>query len=373
MIAILANIKIELHIKIRQNKPKRILILVPPYSFEFSVMYGTGFRARINFNKGECMSNIKDIARLAGVSVTTVSRVVNNEKYVSDEKRKAVLDAIKKTNYQRNINAVNLSKGKTNLLGVVVPFLNHPYFGLLIEGIANEAVENNFKLVLFQTDYLEEREIEALEMLKHKQIDSLIICSRISPIEIIKEYLNYGSIILNEDTRDKGISAAFIDHYNAFTIALEFLHQKGHRKIGYCIGRNSGTNSKQREKAYLDFLHRMNEPFNSESIFFNCFNFEDGERVVHTLHKNRERPTALLVTSDQVAAGILTCCADLNISIPKDLAIIGFDNQPIAKVMGITTVEIPLFEVGQKLFNQAISEGISYEEIQFNLIERRTV
>jgi DNA-binding LacI/PurR family transcriptional regulator len=87
----------------------------------------------------------------------------------------------------------------------------------------------------------------------------------------------------------------------------------------------------------------------------------------------KERPTALLVTSDQVAAGVQTCCNDHGIAIPQDLAIIGFDNQPIAKVMKLTTVEIPLREVGKKLFIQAINSEITQEEIAFKLIERQTV
>lgn len=319
------------------------------------------------------MSNIKDIARIAGVSVTTVSRVLNDEPYVSEEKRKAVLNAIELTNYQRNQNAVNLSKGKTNLIGVVIPFSHHPYFGLLIDGIANEAIKNNYKLVLFQSNYEEKREIEALRMLQHKQIDSLIICSRKCSLEMIEEYMQYGQIILFEDTRNTGVSSTFIDHYNCFMVALEYLYQKGHRKIGYSIGRRTGMNSKQREDAYNDFYRKYNEPVNSDFVFDNCYYFEDGERIVQSLSKLKERPTALLVTSDQVAAGVQTCCNDHEIAIPKDLAIIGFDNQPIAKVMKLTTVEIPLREVGKKLFIQAINTETTQEEIAVKLIERQTV
>jgi len=319
------------------------------------------------------MSNIKDIARIAGVSVTTVSRVLNNERYVSDEKRNAVLRAIEITNYQRNLNAVNLSKGKTHLIGVVVPYSNHPYFGLLIEGISIEAIKKNYKLVLFQTDYHKERELEALEMLKHKQIDSLIICSRICPLEVVEAYLEYGPVILCEDTRNTRISSTFVDHYKSFTIALEYMYKKGHRKIGYCIGRSSGTNSLQRNLAYKDFLLKNNLPYHDDQIIKKCSYFEDGERIVNTLIKLKNRPTALLVTSDQVAAGILTCCNEKGIVIPEDLAIISFDNQPIAKYMKLTTVEMPIKEMGQKLLHQALLNEQSQTEMSVTLIERSTV
>lgn len=290
------------------------------------------------------MTNIKDIAKMAGVSVTTVSRVLNNHPYVREDKRQAVIQAIEKSNYQRNINAVHLSKGETLLIGVAIPFSNHPYFGLLMEGIANEAVKNNYKLVLFQTNYEEQREIEALDMLQHKQIDALIICSRICSWEIIEKYLSYGRIIFCEDARGKRVSSTFIDHYKTFFKALEYLHEMGHHQIGYCIGRRSGANSQNREKAYKDFLSRIKENFNPDYIFDNCFNFEDGEHVVRCIMNMDNPPSALLVTSDQVAAGILTSCKENGIQIPSQLAIMGFDNQPIAKVMNITTLEIPLEE-----------------------------
>ncbi|KAB2335127.1 LacI family DNA-binding transcriptional regulator [Bacillus mesophilum] len=320
------------------------------------------------------MTNIKDIAKMAGVSVTTVSRVINNQPYVSAEKKEAVKRAIEECNYRQNINAVHLNKGKTFLIGVAIPFSNHPYFGLLVEGIANAAVNNNYKLVLFQTNYEESREIEALMMLKHKQIDALIICSRICGWDIIDEYVSYGPIVLCEDARGRRVSSTFIDHYKSFSIALEYLHNKGHHKIGYCIGRKTGTNSKQRELAYRDFCMKLNQPLKPNYIFYDCFNFEDGERVVKRLISMSNPPSALLISSDQVAAGISTCCKEHNILIPNKLALMGFDNQPIAKIMNITTLEIPLVEVGRNLFLQAIENNdSSHQEISVKLIERLTV
>ncbi|MFJ7729161.1 LacI family DNA-binding transcriptional regulator [Neobacillus sp. NPDC097160] len=320
------------------------------------------------------MTNIRDLAKMAGVSVTTVSRVLNNHPYVSEEKRNAVLAAIKESNYQPNINAIHLSMGKTFLVGVVVPFIDHPYFALLIKGMAMEALENNYKLVLFQSNYEKARELDALQMLKQKQIDALIICSRICGWSIIEEFTSYGSIVLCEDTRGKNVSSTYIDHYKTFIFALQYLYQKGHRKIGYSIGRKSGSNSKFRGKAFKDFVKDYLLPYEPAYIFEDCLYFEDGERVITQIQKMADPPTALLITSDEVAAGIVTCAQQQNISIPSDLAIIGFNNQPIAKMMNITTIEIPLVEMGRKLFLQGIAEGqVVYQEIPVTLIERNTV
>jgi DNA-binding LacI/PurR family transcriptional regulator len=320
------------------------------------------------------MTNIRDIARLAGVSKSTVSRVINNEGYVSEEKKEAVQQAIKISNYQKNMNAVRLSIGKNYLIGVVIPFSDHPYFTQLIKGISNEALTKNYHLILIQSDYKESREMEALDMLKHKLIDALIICSRVCDWSIIEEYEQYGSIVLCEDTRGKKNPSTFIDHYKSFITALEYLYEKGHKKIGYCIGRRSGQNSLRRELAYKDFMKNISEPFRPDYIFERCLYFEDGARMVKQIRQMDDPPTALLVTSDQVAAGILTCGHNENITIPDNLAIIGFDNQPIAEILNITTIEMPLVEIGKKLFLQAVNEeAVSHEEIAVQLIERKTV
>lgn len=323
--------------------------------------------------KGEAMTNIKDLARMAGVSVTTVSRVLNNHPYVKEEKKKAVLEAVKASNYHRNINAVHLSKGKTHLMGVVLPFSDHPYFAQLLKGIARQALENNYKLVLFQTDYKESREFEALQMLKQKQIDSLIICSRACDLSTIEEHLQYGPIVLCENIKEKSFSCTFVDHHKIFFDALEYLYHKSHRKIGYCIYRKSGTNSVNRQRAYKDFLSKydlVNEP---SYTMDDCLHFVDGEKVINHLIKLDNPPTALLVTSDQVAAGIVTCCQKHNIKVPEDLAIIGFDNEPIAHMMNITTIDIPLVDIGRNLFLQAFNGESTHKEMTAKLIERGTV
>ncbi|PKG22609.1 LacI family DNA-binding transcriptional regulator [Niallia nealsonii] len=319
------------------------------------------------------MTNIKDLAKMAGVSVSTVSRVLNNYPFVKEEKRMAVLKAIKDSNYQKNINAVHLSKGKTQMIGVVLPFSDYPYFALLLKGISKQAYKYNYKLLLFQTDYMESREIEALKMLKQKQIDALIICSRTCNWSTIEEHLLFGPIVLCENVNKKLVSTTFVNHYKIFYDALEYLYHKGHQRIGYCIGRKSGASSVKRNSAYRDFINQYNLPDNHDYIFDDCLEIDDGEKVVQYIKKMDTPPTALLVTNDQAAAGILTACQKAKISIPDELAIIGFNNEPISKIMNITTIEIPLEKIGNNLFLQALSGEISNQEIAVNLIERGTV
>jgi LacI family transcriptional regulator, repressor for deo operon, udp, cdd, tsx, nupC, and nupG len=325
------------------------------------------------------MANIREIAKLAGVSVATVSRVLNDYPYVKEEKRKAVWEAIEKLNYTKNINAVHLAKGKTSIVGVVLPYVNHPYFSTILEGISTEALRYGYHLLLFQTNYEEHKEIEALEMLKMKQVDGIIVCSRTTSWEIIEAYKDNGPIVLCEDVKGRKLLSVYINHYQAFTLGMEYLMKKGHRKIGYCIGRTTGTNSKDREAAYYDALRRINESPRMEWIFNQCLHIEDGKRVVNSLFKMQEKPTALLVSSDQVAAGVVMWGQNAGLKIPEDLAILSFDNHPISEALHITTIDLPLSRMGKTAFrmiydyleNGEIAKEA--EELSVRFIERLTV
>lgn len=319
------------------------------------------------------MANIKEIAKLAGVSVSTVSRVINDHPYVSPEKREAVKRAMDAANYERNINAVHLSRGKTNLIGVVVPSIRRPYYGMLVDGIADEAMKDNYKLVFIQTDYEVKRELDALMMLKLKQIDGLIIGSRACEWEVVEEYAKYGPITVLEDGRGRNVSSIFFDHSGSFTRALTYLWGKGHRKIGYCLARKSSPNSLRRTAAYRDFLAGKHQAYRPDYVFYDCALLEDGEWIMERIRRMEDPPTALLVTSDQVAAGILAYCTERGIQVPDELALVGFDNQPIAKMLNMTTFEIPLAEIGRQLFRQATAETRSHLEIPLLFIERSTV
>ncbi|SFM13009.1 transcriptional regulator, LacI family [Gracilibacillus orientalis] len=318
------------------------------------------------------MANIRDIAKMAGVSVTTVSRVINEHPYVSEKKRKAVLQVMEEVDYQVNRTAVSLSQGRAHLIGVVVPFAKHPFFGLLIEGIAKQAVENHYHFVLIQTNYEKSREQEALDMLKHKQIDGLIICSHIMDLTEIEPYQSYGTIVVCENAEaNQQVESVYVDHYQSFTDALTYLYQKGYRQLGYCIGRESGSNSYFRHRAYQDFLKQHPQ---HEFVFTENYYFEDGQKIIDQITQSTHKPDALLVTSDVVAAGIFTACQNANIDIPGDIALVGFDNQPMTKMMGITTFEIPIVTMGERLFLHVL--GIvnePHEKLSVTLIERNTV
>lgn len=319
------------------------------------------------------MTNIKDLAKRAGVSVTTVSRVLNQHPYVSETKRMQVERAIEETGYLQNINAVHLSKGKTNLIGVVLPFLDHPYFAQVLIGVSEQAKIKGQTLVLFPTNYEIEKEQEALLMLRQKQLDGVIICSRATPLHVLEDYVQYGPITLLEQRKSDQFSSVFVDHKEIFNRALEYLYEQGHRDIGYTIYRRNGTHSKVREDTYRAFLDRHKLPFNPDYCFDGALYLEDSKSVWQKLKKLQKRPTALLVTSDQVAAGLVIHAHDFNLSIPRECAIMGLNDEPIAKALNLSTIRIPLKAMGERLLDQVVSTEREHKQFDTTLIERQTV
>ncbi|REE87435.1 LacI family transcriptional regulator [Paenibacillus taihuensis] len=325
------------------------------------------------------MANIKQIAKMAGVSISTVSRVLNDHPYVREEKRQAVLDAIEQIQYTRNMNAVNLIKGTTGNIAIMLPFINHAYFSQLIEGAANEALKSGFHLMLCQTNYSEVEETKVLEMLKLRQIDGTIIASKSLPLEQIEPYTQYGPIVACENTSDSSVSSVYLDHDRCFRKALQLLTDKGHNRIGFCVGRSDGNSTVIRRRAYMEHMELIRQPVQEQWMFHDCYTIEDGAGVFHKLTAMSERPTAMLVTGDQAAAGLLMEARSAGVRVPEELAIIGFDNQPIAKVMQLTTIDNHLFEMGTTAFSMlhdriaVVNKEPEHRALAFEIIERDTV
>ena len=326
------------------------------------------------------MANIKEIARMAGVSVTTVSRVLNNHPYVSQDKRASVLRTIDELNYSRNMNAVHLITGHTHTIAVVLPYINFFYFSVVLEGLAEQALLAQYRLILCQTDYRAEEELKVLDMLRNKEIDGVVILSSALNPEIIEEYTLYGPIVTCQDSGHRRFSSIYIEHYAAFRHGLEFLEEKGYHNIGYCEGRQNGNSSSIRQSAYHDFMKERGSTPPKEWMLFDCLTEEDGAAVVHKLLDMSNRPDALIITGDHVAAGLIIEAGKCNLRIPEDLAVIGFDNQPIGRLLGLTTIDNQLFEMGASAFKIMLGlirgenrEAPVHQKLSYQIIERSTV
>ncbi|TYR81245.1 LacI family DNA-binding transcriptional regulator [Priestia megaterium] len=321
------------------------------------------------------MPTIDEIAKICKVSKTTVSRVLNNHPYVSEEKRKKILDVIKELDYSPNYLAKHLRARKTRTLALSVPTVDHPFFGQLIKGISNEAFQKGYKVLICQTFYKKKNELEMMSLLKNKEIDGVILGALENEWPTIEPYLAYGPILLcNEYHENASIPIICYDEFEAGYKAVKHLIEKGHQKIGFCFDTSYSQAQGQRMKGFLKALSEANLQVKEEWIFDGAFTIKDGFNIFNKLHNLNEKPTALFTGNDQVAAGIIKKAILNDYKVPEDLAIIGYDNQLICQVTAptITTIGIPIIELG----NQSVQKILSYieqgEEVKREMIQLPT-
>lgn len=169
------------------------------------------------------MTNIHDIARLSGYSVSTVSRVINHQKYVADDKRAKVEAIMQELDYVPNRVARDLSRGRTKTIGVVLPYANHPYFARVVDGIVSAGFAAGYKIMLLPTNYDMTIERHYLEDLRSKAYDALIFTSRSSSLDTLERYRKYGQIVCCEDPGDdRALAAAYTDRMASYVTALRY-------------------------------------------------------------------------------------------------------------------------------------------------------
>jgi len=291
------------------------------------------------------MSNIRDVARLSSHSVSTVSRVINNQSYVAKDTKQEILQAMKELDYHPNDIARALSTGRTYRVGVVMPYSNHPYFQKLESAITKVAFKENYQVTLLPSNYNVKREIEYLEMLKHQAFDGLIFTSRAISFAKIMEYQKYGSISCCEDTLNYPISCAYTNREDSFINVFEQLKQSNFKHIGVTVSRDELTS--RSAKLTLDsyqkvFGHAINENYLNRDTQY----LEDGIDAVNSFVKNESNLDVIFANGDQVAAGVLYQLQKLQIDIP----VIGQENLDYSYLMNFSTIDHKLTEIGEYAF-----------------------
>lgn len=298
------------------------------------------------------MANIRDIAKQADVSVTTVSRVINEHPYVSKEKRQRVHAAMAELGYLRNQQALTLSTGRTQRFVVVLPYMDHPYYGLFVNGLAKAALVKGYRLVMWQTEYKLDQERQALDLLKHREVDGAILLSHAMSFEELETYRGFGPISVATVGAPETISSVHVDHYAAFATGLQVLKQAGYADIGIVLSRQSSPSSIARQRAYFDEVASARERW----VWTGYLTSEDGIRLAAEFLQRKERPRALFFSSDYVALGFLGEMHRRGVRIPEDVAILGFDGHPISQAFGLATMHAPHEEIGRALFDVTFDE-----------------
>lgn len=289
------------------------------------------------------MATIKDVARVAGVSVATVSRVFNNKGYLSDEVRQKVGEAVKELNYQPNDLARSLHRQKSNILGLIVPAVSHPFFGEVARGIEYYAYKNGYKLMLCNSLQDRDKEREYIEMLKRSQVDGIIMGSHLLDTADYEEL----SLPLISLDRKLGENIPYIccDNYQGGELATKHLIACGCTNLIHISGSlDVKMLSNRRTDAFLDVCgnagvaHRLYELPDSSVTDFNEEAF-----LLDILRKNPDCD-GVFATSDVTAAMMIALARKLGKTVPGDIKVVGFDGGLISQLTSppLTTVKQPV-------------------------------
>jgi LacI family transcriptional regulator len=327
---------------------------------------------------------IKDVAKKANVSIATVSRVLNNQGGYSPKTKEKVLSAIKELGYQPNALARGLINKRTETIGILIPEVSNMFAAKIFHGVENAAHQRGSSAIVCNTDSNGEKTMKYLKVLHEKRIDGVIFVSEI----LKKEYyeaissMNIPIVLVSTESNRYQLPYVKVDDRRAAYTAVEYLINKGHRKIGMISGNKYDLIAGQpRIDGYKEALVSNNIPVNEKYIVSaKGFGFKDGfENLPRLLHAAPDI-TAIFVASDEMAIGAISAAYNMGIKIPDDLSVIGYDNLPLAEmsIPPLTTVEQPLEQMGETAANMLFTmietgKPIESRIMPHKIIERATV
>lgn len=324
------------------------------------------------------MATLKDVAEKAGVTVTTVSRVINNRGYISEQTRKKIYDVMKELNYQPNELARSLSKQRTNTIGIIVPHIVHPYFAKLISYLETAAANRKYKILLCNTKEQTEKELEYIEMCMSNRVSGIVLCSRNIDINKMK---NLGiPVITIERNLEAGTVGIECDNYLGGKLATEHLIECGCKSLLHFSGIiDEDMPADARAEAFIDVCNKNGVRHYEKQSNINIYNNMDYHEFIKKTLLEVPAVDGIFASSDLIAAQVIQVCAALNIKIPEQLKLVGFDDVDIAQLTTpmITTIHQPIKEMSdwaiefieKSLKNEAVPEQI---KLPVTLVKRQT-
>ncbi|MBI3087972.1 MAG: LacI family DNA-binding transcriptional regulator [Candidatus Omnitrophica bacterium] len=290
---------------------------------------------------------IADVARAAGVSTTTVSRVLNKVSTVDEANRRRVLDAIKKLRYRPNPSAQRLAAGRTSTLGLIIPRYQgvfHSYFALqVIKGIGMSAERSQYDLLLHITD--------GNALPGQPAVEGLIFLDIYGCEETLDRALEEGipTVVLNHYLEELPVTCVAIDNRNGAQRVVDYLVKLGHRDIATITGDLKTQAGLDRLEGFVNAMKARRLPVNNEYIRYGDFGLPSARKAMDEMLKLKERPTAVFVASDDMALEAVTVALAKGVRVPEEVSIVGFDDNPIAAQarVPLTTVRQPLDEMGR--------------------------
>lgn len=306
---------------------------------------------------------MKDIARMANVSTNTVSRALNDKKEISEETRNRIKEIATELNYTPNSIAASLASQKTNTIGLVTPDIGDPFHALQVRGVEDMAREQGYSVILINTDEDPETEIEAVNTLRSIRVAGMILNSVFPDVQYFErlQKQNIPFVLLNRRLPNVHTDYVVNDNYRGAYEATTHLLKLGHTKIALILGPLRITSVRDRYEGFARAMNEAGVAIDKNLIAHSEFSKPEAGEVLATQLINTEpRPTAILAYCDTLAIGAYAAVFKLGLSIPNDIALIGYDDILFASYLEVplTTVAQPAYEMGQ------VACGIILERIK---------
>jgi LacI family transcriptional regulator len=298
---------------------------------------------------------LADVARIAGVSLMTVSRVVNHKEGVGQETRQRIEAIIEKLGYHPSGIARSLVTQRTGTIGLVVPDISNPFFSDVARGVEQIAFEQGYSVLLCNTEEDPHRELDVLHLLGEKWVDGIVLCSsRLEAGALSTILAQYPAAVLVNRQIDSEIEAlpvgsVILDDETGGQIATRHLLDRGHRAVGCLAGPPNSFSGQKRVQGYQAALMAAGLSFNPDLNRTCSPSVAGGFQVGNELLTTHPEITALFCFNDLVAVGVLQACAQLGRRVPDDLAVVGYDDILIASLVtpSLTTCRVPREELGR--------------------------
>lgn len=318
-------------------------------------------------------ATIKDVARISGVSISTVSRVINNSKPVSPEVRKRVLEVIEEIGYKPNEIARTLVTKKSFLIGVIVTDLGDSYIAEMVRGIEEVGKMYNYDILLCSTYGDKATEIKYMQLLNRKQVEGMVLISDMINEEI-NQYVEYNEIpfvYLNRYYYEDEYPTVSIDNFSAAYEMTSYLAGLGHKSVAYVSNKDT-ENSIERFKLE-GYKKAISENVGlDEAVYItNGSKIEDGYNIAKDIVNDSRKITSIFCSTDELAIGLMNYFYDNNIKVPEDISVAGYGDIKIASVFRprLTTIKEPFYDIGAVAIRRIIKElkGEKLEESHIKL------
>ncbi|EJY54670.1 transcriptional regulator, LacI family [Alicyclobacillus hesperidum URH17-3-68] len=329
-------------------------------------------------------ATIRDVAKAAGVSTATVSRVLNKPDMVDPETMERVRAAMERMAYQPSAIARGLSAKRSDTLGLIVPGITDFFFNELYKGIDRASQQNGMKVLLYDSEHSRERALDGFSILGGYQVSGIIFTSKLVTEDYDPILQRVGIPVVLTLTQSEArtpLPSFRIDEVRAMFDVVAFLVTRGHQRIGMIAGRQwDDKTGELRLEGYRKGLRHFGIEYNEELVEYGQYRFDDGYQAMQRLLEKQPNfhMTALCTASDEMALGAIRCLNDNGLHVPEDISVVGFDDLPLARMITprLTTVAQPFAEIGEAAVSwlvRAVGREPSPSEIGDYLLPHRLV